>query len=482
MSDSKQNYIDGEWRDASTGETIETTNPAAPSESVARYQQSNAEDAEEAVAAAASARDDWAATPGPKRGAILREAASILKDRKEELTELLTREEGKTHAEAGGEVQRAVDIFYYFAEKTRDLGGTVKAASGSQTNLYTVNQPVGVAALITPWNYPIAIPAWKIAPALAAGNTLVLKPATVAAGTAVAIFEALDEAGLPDGVANIVTGPGSTVGETLVSHDDVDAVSFTGSSEVGEMVYSKATDDGKRVQTELGGKNPTVVSDSVDVDEAAEIVANGAFGVTGQACTACSRAIVHADVRDEFVDRVVEHADAIEIGPGDEYDMGPQVTESELEGTLEYIDIAADEGATLETGGGRPEGERFEEGYYVEPTVFTDVEPDYRIAQEEVFGPVLAVIEVEDFETGLRVANDVDYGLAASIITENHTEAERFVDEIEAGVAKVNDGTTGLELHVPFGGFKRSSSETWREQGDAGLDFYTIEKTVYDSF
>ncbi|MFC6906615.1 aldehyde dehydrogenase family protein [Halalkalicoccus tibetensis] len=482
MSESKQNYIDGEWSEASTGETFETTDPAAPSETVAEYQQSGEEDAEEAVAAAAAAQDEWAATPGPERGAILRETGSILESRKDELTELMTREEGKTHAEAGGEVQRAIDIFYYFAEKTRDLGGNVKAASGRRTNLYTVNQPVGVAALITPWNYPIAIPAWKVAPALAAGNTLALKPASVAAGTAVAIFEALDEAGLPDGVANIVTGPGSTVGDTLISHDDVDAVSFTGSSEVGEMVYSKATDDGKRVQTELGGKNPTVVSDTADVEEAAEIVAGGAFGVTGQACTAGSRAIVHTDVHDEFVERVVEEAEALEVGPGDEYDMGPQVTESELESSLEYIDIAGDEGATLETGGGRPEGERFEEGYYVEPTVFSDVEPHDRLAQEEVFGPVLAVLEVEDFEDGLHVANDVDYGLAASILTNDHTEAERFVDEIEAGVAKVNTATTGLELHVPFGGFKRSSSETWREQGDAGLDFYTIEKTVYDSF
>lgn len=482
MSNVSQNYIGGEWTDTATGETFETIDPAAPSETIARYQQSDIEDANEAAATAAAAQDVWATTPGPKRGAILRETASILARRTDELTELLTREEGKTHAEAGGEVQRAIDIFYYFAEKTRDLGGSVKAASGPRTTLYTMNQPVGVAALITPWNYPIAIPAWKVAPALAAGNTLVLNPASVAPGTAVAIFEALDKAGLPDGVANIVTGPGSTVGDAIITHEEVDAISFTGSSEVGETVYQKATDDGKRVQTELGGKNPTVVSHTADVEEAAEIVAGGAFGVTGQACTACSRAIVHTEVYDKFVEEVVDRAETLEIGPGDEYDMGPQVTESELESTLDYIEVATDEGATLETGGGRPEGERFEEGYYVKPTVFTSVESDYRIAQEEVFGPVLAVIEVEDFEDGLGVANDVDYGLAASIVTNDHTEAERFVREVEAGVAKVNAGTTGLELHVPFGGFKRSSSETWREQGDAGLKFYTIEKTVYDKF
>ncbi|MFP8954982.1 aldehyde dehydrogenase family protein [Natrialbaceae archaeon A-arb3/5] len=482
MTERYQNYVNGEWSPSETSETFETTDPAAPAEAVAEYPQSNASDANAAVEAAAAAQDEWATTPAPERGAILREAGSILADRKDELTDLLTREEGKTHAEAGGEVQRAIDIFYYYAEKARDLGGSVKSASGARTNLYTRNEPVGVTALITPWNYPIAIPAWKLAPALATGNAVVLNPASVAPGVAVELFDALDEAGLPDGVANIVTGPGSSVGDAIINHEDVDAVSFTGSGEVGHMVYDQATNDGKRVQTELGGKNPTVVSESADVEEAAEIVANGAFGVTGQACTACSRAIVHTDLYDEFVDAVVAQAESIEIGPGDEYDMGPQVTESELEGTLDYIQIAEDEGATLETGGGQPEGDRFGDGYYVEPTVFSGVENDFRIAQEEVFGPVLAVIEVENFEDGLEAANDVDYGLSASIVTDDHTEAERFVREAEAGVAKVNDKTTGLELHVPFGGFKRSSSETWREQGDAGIDFYTIEKTVYDSF
>ncbi|AHG01671.1 aldehyde dehydrogenase (plasmid) [Halostagnicola larsenii XH-48] len=482
MTANYQNYVDGAWTDTEAAETFETTDPSAPDEVVATYQQSTVEDANTAVEAAAATQSEWANTPAPERGAILREAGSILADRKDRLTELLTREEGKTHAEAGGEVQRAIDIFYYYAEKTRDLGGSVKSASGPRTNLYTVSEPVGVTALITPWNYPIAIPAWKLAPALATGNAVVLNPASVAPGVALELFKALDEAGLPDGAANVVTGPGSTVGDAIITHDDVDAVSFTGSGEVGHMVYDKATDDGKRVQTELGGKNPTVVSDSADVEEAAEIVASGAFGVTGQACTACSRAIVHTDVYDEFVDAVVAEAESIEIGPGDEYDMGPQVTESELEGTLDYIDVAQKEGATLETGGGQPEGERFEDGYYVEPTVFSDVENDYRIAQEEVFGPVLAVIEVEDYEQGVEAANDVQYGLSASIVTDDHTEAERFVREVEAGVAKINAKTTGLELHVPFGGFKQSSSETWREQGDAGIDFYTIEKTVYDTF
>ncbi|MBP2252380.1 aldehyde dehydrogenase (NAD+) [Halarchaeum solikamskense] len=482
MVDTRQNYVGGEWVAASTGDTVDVTDPANPSDVVNTYQQSSAADAADAVDAAAAAADEWEATPAPQRGDVLRRAGDILADRKEELTELLTAEEGKTHAEAGGEVQRAIDIFHYYAGKTRDMGGDVKSASGTGTNLYTVDEPVGVVSLITPWNYPIAIPAWKMAPALAAGNAVVIKPASVAPGPAHAIVEALDEAGIADGAVNLVTGPGSEVGTELATHDRVDAVSFTGSSQVGNTVYEQATDDQKRVQMEMGGKNPTLVMDSADVADAADIVAGGAFGVTGQACTATSRAIVHEDVYDDFVDAIVERAESIEIGPGDEYEMGPQVSESELEGTLEYIDIAADEGAELAAGGSQPTGDRFGDGYYVEPTVFTDVDRDMRIAQEEVFGPVLAVISVSSYEEALEVCNDVEYGLAASIVSNDHSEINRFTRDVEAGVVKINEATTGLELHVPFGGFKNSSSETWREQGDAGLDFYTISKTVYENY
>lgn len=478
----KQNYVNGEWVESETGDTVEVENPAVPSEVVASYQQSSAADATEAVEAAVAAQDEWADTPGPERGRILREAGTRLGERKEELTEQLVAEEGKAYAEANGEVQRAIDIFHYFAGKAADLGGTVKGPSAQNQNLYTVKEPVGVAALVTPWNYPIAIPAWKLAPALAAGNSVVLKPASVAPGVALELAKALDEAGLPDGVLNVVTGPGSTVGTEFIEHEGVDAVSFTGSSEVGQMVYDQATDAGKRVQTELGGKNPTLVSSSADPAEAAEIVANGGFGTTGQSCTACSRAVVHEDVYDEFVDELVERAESIDIGPGLDHEMGPQVSASELESTLDYIEVAENEGATLAAGGGTPESTETEDGYFVEPTVFTEVDNEMRIAQEEVFGPVVAVIEVSDFDEGLAVANDVPYGLSSSVVTDDHTEANRFVDEAEAGVVKVNDKTTGLELHVPFGGFKRSSSETWREQGDEGLEFYTIEKTVYDSY
>jgi aldehyde dehydrogenase (NAD+) len=477
------NYIDGEWVASESGETVESRNPADTTEVVGTVQQSTTADADAAITAASEAADEWAATPGPERGAILRAAGDILADRKEAITETFVSEEGKTRAEASGEVQRAIDIFHYYAGKASDIGGEVKESSSRDTSLYVRQEPVGVVSAITPWNYPVAIPAWKVAPALAAGNTVVLKPATPAAVTGGLLVEVLDEAGLPDGVLNFVTGSGSTLGPVLSTDERIDAVSFTGSESVGDIVYQNAAEDQKRVQLEMGGKNPTVVTESADLDEAVDIVGSGAFGVTGQACTACSRAIVHESVYDEFVDRISEYAESIEVGPGlEEPDMGPQVNESELDGTLEYIDIAENEGAELVAGGGRPDGEAYENGYFVEPTVFTDVDPEMRIAQEEVFGPVLAVIPVSDFDESIEVANGVEQGLSASVVTDDLTEAHRFVDEVEAGVVKTNEKTTGLELHVPFGGMKASSSETYREQGDAGLDFYTISKTVYMSY
>jgi aldehyde dehydrogenase (NAD+) len=479
MTDSRSNYVGGEWTESNTGEAFETTDPANPGEVVATYPQSDRQDTEEAIEAASRASEEWGETPGPQRGRILTETGTILADRKDDLTELLVREEGKTRSEAAGEVQRAIDIFNYYGAKASDIGGTVKGSSSQNTNLYTKNEPLGVAGLITPWNYPIAIPAWKIAPALAAGNAAVIKPATLAPGVVHEMAAALDEAGLPDGVLNVVTGPGSEVGDTIASHPAVDAVSFTGSTQVGNTVYDTATDDGKRVQLEMGGKNPTLVSASADVEEAVDIVSAGAFGVTGQACTAASRAIVHEDVYDEFVDSLVERAEAIDHGHGlDDPGMGPHVSQDELDSTLEYVEIGQNEGATLESGGAALD----REGYFVEPAVFSDVTSDMRIAQEEIFGPVISVIPVSDFDEGVRVANDVDYGLSASVVTNDHTEANRFVEEVESGVIKVNEKTTGLELHVPFGGVKASSSETYREQGDAGLDFYTISKTVYDNY
>ena len=480
MTETKHNYVDGEWLAADTGETFTVTNPADQSDIVGEFQQSGTGDAEAAVEAAAEASEMWAGTPGPERGRILRATGQNLADRKDELTEMLVREEGKARPEAAGEVQRAIDIFAYYAAKASDLGGTVKASSSENTRLYTVAEPFGVAGLITPWNYPIAIPAWKIAPALATGNTVVFKPASQAPGVSQKLVECLDEAELPDGVLNYVTGPGSEVGKTFSTHEAVDAVSFTGSSAVGDTVGRQANETGKRIQLEMGGKNPAVVMPSANVDEAVDIAVSGAFGVTGQACTATSRAIVHEDIYDEFVEGAVAAAEAIEIGPGlNGAEMGPQVSESELDSTLEYIDIGVDEGATLEAGGGEADAG---DGFFVEPAVFSNVASDMRIAQEEIFGPVLAIIPVGSYKEAVEVANGVRYGLSASIVTQDLSEANRFVEDSESGVVKINEKTTGLELHVPFGGLKDSSSETYREQGDAGLDFYTISKTVYVNY
>ena len=474
-----RNYIDGEWIVSEFGSTFEVANPAAIDKAVGRFQDSKTEDAERAVKAAVSAQDAWASRPAPARGDILNDVAQRLADRKEEATKTLVREEGKTQSEASGEVQRAIDIFYYYAEKTRDLGGTVKSASAPDKELSTRQEPLGTVGIITPWNYPSAIPAWKIAPALAAGNTVVVKPASQAPNSSRILFECLDDAGLLDGAANLVTGSGSEVGTPMIEHDDIDGVSFTGSTTVGTKVAQTAADDLKRVQCEMGGKNPTVVMPSADIDEATKIVGAGAFGTTGQSCTAASRAIVHESVHNEFLDAIVEYAESLEIGPGlNDPDVGPHVSEGELESTLKYVEVGQDEGATLETGGDRLTNGIYSDGFYVEPTVFSDVDNDMRIAQEEIFGPVLSVIEVADFRTALEVANDVEFGLSASIVTQNLSEANAFVDDVEAGVAKINEKTTGLELHAPFGGYKRSSTNTYREQGDAALDFYTTTKTV----
>lgn len=478
-----ENYVDGDWTESISGETFEVRSPTNTDEVIGRYQASTRDDVSAAIEAAVGAQDEWADTPGPERGAVLRRAGAALEARSEEATETLVREEGKTLSEAGGEVQRAIDILTYYAQKARDIGGVEKSPSGPNKTLSTRREPLGTVGLITPWNYPIAIPAWKLAPALASGNTLVLKPASEAPNVSRILFECLEEAGLPAGVANLVTGSGSEVGSVLAEHDDIDAVSFTGSTAVGTSVAESAASGLKRVQCEMGGKNPTVVMPSADIDEAVDIVGVGAFGTTGQSCTACSRAIVHEAIYDEFVDSIVEYADSLEVGPGlDDPDMGPHVSKSELGSTLEYVDIGQAEGATLETGGSELSDAPYDAGHFVEPTVFSDVTNDMRIAQEEIFGPVLSVLKVGSFEEALETANDVEYGLSASVVTQDLTEANRFVDEIEAGVAKVNEKTTGLELHAPFGGYKDSSTNTYREQGDAGIDFFTATKTVYVNY
>lgn len=478
-SQQRQNYRNGEWVGAETTETVQVTNPADGSV-VATFPKASPAALNATVEAAVTAQTSWASLPAPDRGAILRDAAHELEQRRDTVAELLTQEEGKALPEATGEVQRAIDILYHYGEKAKSIAGTVKSASGAQTRLRTITEPLGTVGLITPWNYPIAIPAWKAAPALVTGNTVVLKPASEAPTVAHELAACFDRAGMPDGVFNVITGSGADVGGALTAHESVDAISFTGSTAVGQTVGEVARNNGARVQLEMGGKNPAVVMPSANMTDAATIVGEGGFGVTGQACTATSRAIVHQSVYDDFLDALTEYAENIDIGPGLTAEMGPQITATEQEQTLEYIQTGREEGATLTAGGGVPDVDG--DGHYVEPTVFSDVTPEMTIAQEEIFGPVIAVIAVESFEEAVTVANDTTYGLSASIITQDLTEANEFIDRVESGVVKVNEKTTGLELHVPFGGTKDSSSETWREQGDAGLEFFTTTKTVYVNY
>ena len=484
MTETYYNYIDGEWRESESGETFEVRNPANRDEVVGEYQQSTENDTNGAVEAAAAAQEEWAEMDAVSRGNLLRETAKRLDDRKDEIVDIFVREEGKTRAEASGETQRAINIFYHYGERAKDYNGVLKNASSGGQNLYYVREPMGVAGLVTPWNYPIAIPSWKMAPALATGNTVVIKPASQTPNVLRIIFECMDDAGIPDGVVNYVTGSGSEVGGTIVNHEAVDTVSFTGSRQVGEMIYEQATDNHKRIQTELGSKNPTVVMPSADIEEAAQTVGSGAFGVTGQACTATERVFVHDDVYDEFVDELISYAEDVEIGFGldDGVDMGPHANEGELESTLDYVQAGKDEGATLKYGGEKPDGDEYENGYFVEPTIFTDVEPDMRIMQEEVFGPFVGIMPISDLDEAIELTNDVEFGLAAGILTQDISEANRYIDEVDFGVVKVNAATTGLELHVPFGGMNASSSETYREQGDEGMDFFTIIKTVYENY
>ena len=483
MADTYHNYVDGEWIESETGDTFEVTNPADTTDVIGEFQHSSSEDAATAIDAAAEAHADWADTPGPERGAILTETAQNMAERREELTETLTREEGKTLREAGAEVSRAIDLFRYYGQKALDYGGISKQPSSREANLYTVSEPMGVAGLITPWNYPIAIPAWKTAPALATGNTVVLKPANGAPNVFRIVVECLDDAGIPDGVMNFVTGPGSEVGSTIVEHEEVDTVSFTGSRSVGEMIHEQAAAEKKRVQTEMGSKNTTVVMPSADLEEAVKIVGRGAFGVTGQACTGTERAVVHEDIYEPFLERLVSYAEDLDVGPGlEDSRMGPHFDRDHLEKTLEYAASVSDSGGTIEYGGDALEGDRYDDGHFIEPTIVTGVESDHDAMQEEVFGPFVGVLPAADFEEAVDLVNDVEFGLSTSIVTHDHTEANRFRDGVDFGIVKINEMTTGLQHTVPFGGMNASSSETYREQGDAAIDFFTITKTVYENY
>lgn len=478
---SYQNYIGGQWSGAASGRTFETRNPADAREIVATYPMSGAPEAAAAVAAAREAFPKWAAQTAVSRGRILSKASQILESRKPELAQLLVREEGKTLTEATGEVQRAVDIFRFYGGISYSSNGQTFPHDLAGNLMFTRREPLGVVALITPWNFPIAIPAWKAAPALLSGNTVVIKPASQAPAMTVEIAKALHDAGLPPGVLNVVVGEGRPFGAEVASNPAVQALSFTGSHAVGTALYQAVAPRRIRCQLEMGSKNPTLVLADADLDLAAKLVAIAGFGLTGQACTATSRVIVERPVLAAFTEKLIALAKSWKVGPGlaAGVQMGPAVNEAELQGNFDAITQAQSEGAELLWGGARLTEGDLAHGWFMQPAVLGSVTPTMRIAREEVFGPVVGILAVDSFDEAIQVANGVEYGLSASLITRDFKKAMLYSERIEAGVVKVNQISTGLALHVPFGGVKQSSTDTFREQGTAALDFYTRSKTIY---
>ena len=471
------NSIDGTQRPARQGETYERRNPARLSEVVGRFAASDASDVGDAVNAAAAAQPAWAALPAAARGAVLARAARALEAKLEGVAQDMTAEMGKPIREARGETARGVSILDYFAGEGLRALGEVFEQSAKRSLVYTTRRPVGVVGLITPWNFPLAIPLWKLSPALAYGNTVVLKLAYDSPRTGIHIAECFDEAGLPPGVLNVLTGPGSVVGSALVVDHSVDAISFTGSVPVGESVRDRATSRGARVQLELGGHNPLIVTARADMDAAVEAAFAGAFWSAGQKCTATRRIYVQRTVYDRFRDRLLARIASGRVGdPTDpQTEVGPLVNERQLADVLASIERGRSEGGRVIAGGDRIG----DEGCFVPPTVFEDVADDAFLSCEEVFGPVTSLYAFDEIDEALQRANNVPFGLAASIYTQDLREARQFVDKARAGILHVNSQTAGAEVHVPFGGIK-SSAFGPHEQGRAAIEFYTDLITVYE--
>jgi aldehyde dehydrogenase (NAD+) len=474
-----QNFIGGEWVDAASGETFESTSPA-DGEVIGVFPRSAAEDVDRAVIGAQEAYEDWRLVPAPKRGEILFRFAQLLVEAKDELTELMTHEMGKVWAEAGGDVQEAIDMSYYMGGEGRRLFGQTTPSELRDKFQMSVRMPIGVIGVITPWNFPIAIPSWKIAPALVAGNTVVFKPARDTPALGQRFVELLDEAGVPKGVVNIVHGGGGAVGDRLVKHPEVPVITLTGSRETGVEVMRNAADGLKHIHLELGGKNGIIVMEDADLDLAVDGILWSAFGTSGQRCTAASRVIVHESRYDELSKRIVERAEAMRLGPGwePETDVGPVINEAALEKIHSYTKIGTGEGAELLTGGEVAADGELAKGFYYRPTVFGRVAPDMRIAQEEIFGPVLSLISVKDEAEAIRVSNGIRFGLSSSIFTRDVNRAFRAMRDLEAGITYINAGTIGAEVHLPFGGTK-DTGNGHREAGQAALDVFTEWKSVY---
>lgn len=479
MAEKFRNLIGASWRDASDGGTFDDVNPAINSDVVGQFPRSTPEDVDSAVASARSAFADWSRTPAPQRGEILRRIGDVLTERKDQIAFEMTREMGKPHFETRGDVQEAIDTAYYAASETRRLfGHTVPSELPDKFNM-TIRRPLGIVGVITAWNFPVAVPTWKMFPAIACGNTVVFKPSEDAPHSGTLLVRALLDAGLPAGVVNLVHGAGE-VGAALVSHPDVNAVSFTGSTETGARIAEVCGGMHKRFSLEMGGKNPMIVMGDADLNLVLDGILWGAFGTTGQRCTATSRLIAHEAVHDRIVDMLCSAAERLELGYGNDegVEMGPVINEAAVSKTLEYIEVGKREGATLKIGGERATGGKLDRGFFIQPTVFTGVTRHMRIAREEIFGPVLSVIKVGSYEEAVSVANDVPYGLSSSIYTSNVALAFRAMHDIEAGITYVNGPTIGAEAHMPFGGVKQTGNGH-REGGWEVFDFYTETKTIY---
>jgi acyl-CoA reductase-like NAD-dependent aldehyde dehydrogenase len=474
-----RNYIGGEWVDAADGETFESVSPA-DGETIGTFPKSRAKDVDRAVEAAKTAYDEWRLVPAPKRGEILFRFGQLLAEQKDDLAQLMTREMGKVLPEAGGDVQEAIDMSYYMAGEGRRLFGQTTPSELRDKFNMSVRMPIGVVGAITPWNFPIAIPSWKILPALVCGNTVVFKPATDTPLLGERFVELLHEAGLPAGVLNIVHGGGGAVGDRLVRHPDVPVITLTGSRETGVAVMKNAAENLKHVHLELGGKNAIIVLDDADLDLAVDGIIWSAFGTSGQRCTAASRVIVQRGVYDALQTRLVAAAEKLRLGVGwePETDVGPVINEAALEKIQSYTEIGKDEGARLLTGGEVATGDGLDKGFYYRPTIFGDVEPEMRIAQEEIFGPTTALIPVDDFDEAIRVSNGIEYGLSSSVFTRDVNKAFRAMRDLVTGITYVNAGTIGAEVHLPFGGTK-GTGNGHREAGQAALDVFTEWKSIY---
>ena len=480
MAKKFQNFINGKWVDAKSGKTFENRNPANWDEMVGTFPKSGKEDVEEAVNAARVAFEKWRLVPAPARGDIMRKVGDLMVERKEELARQMTREMGKVLAETRGDVQEGIDTAYYASSEGRRLfGHTVPSELPNKFNM-AMRVPIGVAGVVTPWNFPMAIPTWKIFPALLSGNTVVFKPASDTPATATSLVEILMDAGVPEGVINIVHGGGGEVGMGIVGHPDVDLVSFTGSTEVGKKISEVAASTLKRVSLELGGKNAQLVMADADLQLALDGVLWGAFGTTGQRCTATSRLLLHEKIFNEFMKMLVDRVAKLKLGDGllDGVDVGPCVNRGQQDTVQKYVEIGVKEGARIAFGGAVPRDPALAHGWFHEPTIFVDVQPHHRIAKEEIFGPVLSVIKIRSLEEGIRVMNDTIYGLSSSVYTKNVNDAFAAIRDIRAGITYINAPTIGAEAHMPFGGVKQTGNGH-REGGWTVYDFFSEWKTVY---